>query len=262
MTDTEFAGKVALVTGAASGIGAATASALSARGARVALVDMDADALASQRDTMEGALSFAVDVTDTAAVDSAVADVVSTWGRVDILVNCAASFIAAGADATRAEWERSLGVNVVASAMLSSRVSAHMPPGSAIVNVSSISAHAAQPDRWTYNASKAAILALTRGQALDFRRAGIRVNAVSPGWIWTAEVSKAAGGDREKWEPVWGRYHLLERLGEAHEVAEAVLFLASARASFITGTELLVDGGYSAMGPEGLGDTATFAGSN
>ena len=104
---------------------------------------------------------------------------------------------------------------------------------------------------------------MTRGQALDLARDGIRVNTVSPGWIWTAEVEKAAaGGGREQWEPIWGKFHMLERLGEPSEVAEVVVFLSSDRASFVTGAEIFVDGGYSAMGPEGLGEAAQFAGSD
>jgi NAD(P)-dependent dehydrogenase (short-subunit alcohol dehydrogenase family) len=129
-----------------------------------------------------------------------------------------------------------------------------------VVNIASISAHVAQPNRWTYNACKGAIVSLTRCQALDLAPYGIRVNAISPGWIWTPEVAKAAGGEREKWEPVWGRFHMLRRLGEPREVARAVLFLCSPDASFITGVELPVDGGYLGLGSEGLGDTASFAG--
>jgi NAD(P)-dependent dehydrogenase (short-subunit alcohol dehydrogenase family) len=268
LSERDFEERVVVVTGAASGIGAACASAFSARGACVALVDLDAGKLEDRRVALaatagdSAVLAYEFDVTDDAAVDRAIDDLVAQWGRIDNLVNCAASFVNGGRDATRQEWERSLGVNVVASSMLTGRVSRFMPRGSAVVNISSISAHVAQPERWTYNATKAAILAMTRAQALDLARDGIRVNAVSPGWIWTPEVEKAAGGDRAKWEPVWGRFHMLERLGEPSEVAEAVLFLSSDRASFVTGAELLVDGGYSAMGPEGLGDDAQFAGSD
>lgn len=129
------------------------------------------------------------------------------------------------------------------------------------MNISSVSAHVAQPNRWTYNACKGAIITLTKCQALDLAPYGIRVNAVSPGWIWTPEVAKAANGDRARWEPIWGRYHMLRRLGEAREVARAILFLCSDDASFITAAELAVDGGYLGMGSEGLGETSAFAGS-
>ena len=98
-------------------------------------------------------------------------------------------------------------------------------------------------------------------QALDLAAYHIRVNVVSPGWIWTPEVARAADGGRARWEPVWGRYHILRRLGEAVEVARAILFLCSDDASFITGAELPVDGGYLALGSEGLGEMSSFAGS-
>lgn len=266
MTENLMSGHVAIVTGAASGIGFATAQAFLREGATVVLVDVAKDALEAAKQTLSGAGSVqaeSLDITDANAIEALLDRIATTHGSVHHLVNCAASFIAAGAEATEQQWNRSLGVNVVASSMLTAAVSPLMPPGSTVVNISSISAHAAQPNRWTYNATKAAVLALTRGQALDLAKKGIRVNAVSPGWIWTPEVAKAAGpGGRSVWEPVWGRYHMLERLGEASEVADAVVFLSGPRSSFITGTELMVDGGYSALGPEGLGDTAQFAGSD
>lgn len=262
----DFNRSVALVTGAGSGIGAATATAFLDAGATVLAVDLDEHRLEERRSELdandvERHRLVVADVSDTEGLVAALAAHVDDVGAVHHLVNCAASFVAAGAGATKGEWSRALDVNVTGSAMLTAAVSHWMPRGSTVVNISSISAHAAQPERWTYNATKAAILALTRGQAMDLAPRGIRVNAVSPGWIWTAEVEKAAAGDRARWEPVWGRYHLLQRLGEPSEVADAVLFLSSDKASFITGTELMVDGGYSAMGPEGLGETAQFAGS-
>ena len=87
------------------------------------------------------------------------------------------------------------------------------------------------------------------------------MNTVSPGWIWTREVDKAAGGDRATWGPIWGKFHMLRRLGTVQEVAGPVAFLLSDEASFITAAELLVDGGYSGLGSEGLGEASTFAGS-
>jgi NAD(P)-dependent dehydrogenase (short-subunit alcohol dehydrogenase family) len=137
--------------------------------------------------------------------------------------------------------------------------------GGAIVNMSSISAHIAQKDRWTYNAAKGAVNQMTKCQALDLSPFNIRVNNVDPAWIWSNETDKAAnldGGGRAKWDPIWGKYHMLRRMGLAVEVARPTLFLLSDDASFITGTTLMVDGGYLAMGPEGLGETAVIAGSD
>lgn len=259
----DFSGRVALVTGAASGIGAACAAAFANAGAHVVMLDLNGTGLRERAAAIGGSTSiYQLDITKEPQVADALADITQTLGHVHHMVNCAASFIAAGMDATRSDWERSLGVNVIASAMLTAKVSALMPPGSTVVNISSISARAAQPVRWTYNATKAAILALTRGQALDLAHLQIRVNAVSPGWVWTPEVEKAAEGGREVWEPIWGRFHILQRLGMPEEIADAVLYLSSDGASFITGAELMVDGGYSAIGSEGLGDTAQFAGSD
>jgi NAD(P)-dependent dehydrogenase (short-subunit alcohol dehydrogenase family) len=263
----EFENRIAIVTGAGSGIGAACARAFARDGGRVALWDIDTEHAEREATALVSefgpgtARAFSVDVSDETSVAVAVASVVEEHGRVDHLVNSAVNFLNAGVTATRAQWEKVLSVNVIGPALLTASVAQHMTDGATIVNVSSISAHVAQPDRWTYNACKAAILALTRGQALDLRGRGIRVNSVSPGWIWTPEVARAAEGDRKQWEPEWGQYHILERLGDPSEVAEAVMFLSSARSSFITGTELFADGGYSALGPEGLGASARFAGS-
>ena len=263
----DWSNKVAIVTGGASGIGQATVQEFAQSGVRVAIFDVQAERSQQVRDSLvaNGGIvdTYTVDVANDEAVKAAVNTVAERWGRVDFLVNNAFSFISKGLDVTAADWERCLGTNVRGYA---STVQACYPymrgkQGSAIVNLASISAHIAQPDRWTYNATKGAVIMMTKCQALDLAIDGIRVNAVSPGWIWTPEVSKAANGDREKWEPVWGKYHMLRRLGEPREVARAILFLCSDDASFITGTELAVDGGYLGLGSEGLGETSSFAGS-
>jgi NAD(P)-dependent dehydrogenase (short-subunit alcohol dehydrogenase family) len=263
----DWSGRVAIVTGGASGIGAATAREFAAEGAAVAIFDINQDGGQRMVETLQAAggqaLFVHVDVSDAEACRSAVGVVIAQMGRLDFLVNNAVSFIAKGLDVTTADWERSLGVNVRGYANMVQACYAPMRQigGGAIVNVSSVSAHVAQPNRWTYNACKGAIITLTKCQALDLAPYGIRVNAVSPGWIWTPEVAKAANGDRARWEPIWGRYHMLRRLGEAREVARAILFLCSDDASFITAAELAVDGGYLGMGSEGLGETSAFAGS-
>jgi NAD(P)-dependent dehydrogenase (short-subunit alcohol dehydrogenase family) len=261
-----WAGKGAIVTGAASGIGAATAREFALGGASVVIFDINeagGQQMAEQLRAEGAKADFRlVDVSDADACRATVRQVAEQLGQVNYLVNSAASFISKGLDVTTADWERSLGVNVRGYANM---VQACFEPmkaagGGAIVNIASISAHIAQPDRWTYNACKGAILTMSKCQALDLAPYHIRLNIVSPGWIWTPEVAKAANGDRAKWEPVWGRYHMLRRLGEPREVARATLFLCSDDASFITGTELPVDGGYLGLGSEGLGDTSTFAG--
>lgn len=257
----DWSGRVAIVTGGASGIGEATAREFAAAGARVAIFDINTQR--GEQVAQDSAMTFMdVDVSDADACRAAVQQIAERFGRVNALVNSAASFIGKGLDVTTADWERSLGVNVRGCANM---VQACFEPmraagGGAVVNIASISAHVAQPNRWTYNATKGAIVTMTKCMALDLAPHHIRVNVVSPGWIWTPEVMKAADNDRAKWEPVWGRYHMLRRLGEPREVARAVLFLCGDDASFITGAELPVDGGYLGMGSEGLGDTSSFAG--
>ena len=263
-----WANRVALVTGAASGIGAATALEFARRGAKVFGVDLDAEGLTRTVGEIEAAGGRAealpADVADLAAVAAACERVAaSNDGVLDFAVNCAGNFIARGLDVTPAEWDRVLAVNVrgVSNVVQAAAPLLERSDAAAVVNTASISAHVAQRSRWTYNATKGALITLTKCMAMDLAPLGVRVNSVSPGWIWTPEVARAAGGDRAKWEPEWGKFHLLRRLGEPAEVATAIAFLCSAEASFITGAELPVDGGYLAMGPEGLGDTASFAGS-
>ncbi len=261
-----WTGRAAIVTGGASGIGAATVREFAEGGAAVAIFDINAALGTELAETLraEGrdVAFFAVDVSDEVACRETVERFARARGRLDCLVNSAVSFIGKGLTSTTEDWDRSLGVNVRGCANMAKACYPAMQAtgGGAIVNISSISGHIAQPDRWTYNATKGAILALTRCQALDMAPAKIRVNVVSPGWTWTPEVAKAAEGDRAKWEPVWGRFSMMRRLGEAREIARAILFLCSDDASFITGAELPVDGGYLALGSEGLGDQSSFAG--
>jgi len=263
----DWSNKVAIVTGGASGIGQATVQEFAQSGVRVAIFDVQAERSQQVRDALvaDGGIveAYTVDVANDEAVKQAVNMVAERLGKIDYLVNNAFSFISKGLDVTPADWDRALGTNVRGYSNTVQACYPHMRGrrGSAVVNLASISAHIAQPNRWTYNATKGAVIMMTKCQALDLAVDGIRVNAISPGWIWTPEVSKAANGDREKWEPVWGKYHMLRRLGEPREVARAILFLCSDDASFITGTELAVDGGYLGLGSEGLGETSAFAGS-
>jgi len=206
------------------------------------------------------------DMAEEAFCRRLVKEALARWGKLNFLVNNAFSFIAKGADASVGEWDRVIRVGPVAYSLMAASVVEPMKAqgGGAIVNMSSVSAFVAQTNRWTYNAAKGAVLNLTRCMAYDFALHNIRVNSVSPGWIWTREVYKAAavdGGGREKWDAIWGEYHMLRRCGEPVECAGPVLFLLSDDASFITATDLAIDGGYNGMGPEGLGKTTVLAGS-
>jgi len=252
----DFRGTIAVVTGGASGIGRATARGFVSSGAGVVIFDRN-ESLARATATslgnatvVVGDVSLEEDCHRAAAVASALS--VESHRPVKWLVNCAASFLSAAEDATARDWDVSLGVNVKGSALMAGAMAPLLRAagGGAIVNIASISGWIAQPNRWTYNTTKGAILALTRCQAMDLARDGVRVNSVSPGTIWTEELDRMTGGDRAGHEPIFGPHHLLGRTGEPAEVASAILFLCSSAASFITGEDLRVDGGYLARGQD------------
>ena len=264
-----FKNKVAIVTGGASGIGRAIAEELCREGCAVCITGISEAGKATAQELSDAGhhiLFLQGDMEDESFCKSITPACVGQFGKLNYLVNNAFSFIAKGLDATVKEWERMMRVGPIAYSLLAASVLEPMKAqgGGAIVNMSSISAFIAQPNRWTYNAAKGAVLNLTRCMAFDMAKYGIRVNSVSPAWIWTREVYKAAaldGGGREKWDPIWGEYHMLGRCGEPIECAGPVLFLLSDDASFITSTDLAIDGGYMGMGPEGLGKTTVLAGS-
>ncbi|TCJ14911.1 SDR family oxidoreductase [Parasulfuritortus cantonensis] len=243
--------KVAIVSGGSTLIGAAVARAFVAQGTRVVVADIDQEggrALAAELG--EAARFVTTDVADDAAIEACVDDTLKAFGRIDFLVNVAALYADQGPLSPRADWEKAFAVNLFGAAMFLNACRPHMAPGSAVVNFGSTSASVAQAGRWTYPASKAAVLQLTRSAALDLAGAGIRVNAVSPGWTWSGILDQISGGDRDRVERVARPFHMLGRIGDPAEVADAVLFLCSGHARFITGTNLAVDGGYTALGPE------------
>lgn len=250
-----LAGKVAIVTGAASGIGRATAIRFSQEGASVAIFDRDVPrgeaVLQEVRANQGKALFLPVDISVEADVSEAVRRTEAEFHRVDVLVNNAAAFVFGSYQATQADWERVLSVNVMGAAFCAKYAADAMirAGGGSIVNVTSISGFVAQEQSLPYNTSKAALLGLNRCLAMDLAPHKIRVNAVAPGCIDTpqlrADVARA-GLSYEEDLAIEGPLHLLNRFGTSEEVSNAILFLASDEASFVTGTCLMVDGGYTA----------------
>lgn len=247
-----LAGRTALVSGGATLFGRAVVGALGAAGATVYVLDIDADGATEAAGEVPGAVALAVDITDDAAVDNAVAQLVADTGRLDILVNLACSYDDAGPESTRAQWLRALDVNVASAAYLTATARPHLAaqPGAAVVNVTSVSSKVAQTGRWTYPASKAALVQLTRSMAMDYAADGIRVNSVSPGWTWSAVMNQLSGSDRAKTDRVAAPFHLSGRAADPDDVAAVIVFLASDAARAVTGADWAADGGYSAMGPE------------
>ncbi|MGZ5714279.1 MAG: SDR family NAD(P)-dependent oxidoreductase [Caldimonas sp.] len=246
----DFSGRVAVVTGAANGIGAACARLFAASGAKVALWDLDqaaAQPLAAELGA--GALALRCDVALRAEVDAAVAATLAAFGRIDVLVNNAGIFRAADfLDIAEADWDAVIGVNLKGAFLVAQAVAREMAKtgGGAIVNMSSVNGVMAIPTIASYNASKGGINQLTRAMALGLADRGIRVNAVAPGTIATELAQKAVLGSAEARERIMSRTPL-RRLGEPAEVAAVCAFLASDAASYMTGEIVAVDGGRLAL---------------
>lgn len=250
-----FAGKVVIVTGGGQSIGRAACELFAGEGAAVVVAERNPqtaeETAVAIRAAGGRALAVVTDVANEDSVKAMVARAVVEFGRVDVLVNNAAVFVLRGIEATVDEWNEILSVNVIGPALCAKHAVPEMRKvgGGAIVNLGSISSFVAQPGFVTYNATKGAVAQMTRCMALDLAPDNIRVNAVCPGTVWSPIVERRArelGLDRAAAErhPDFGGSHMIHRLVEPREIAQAIVFMASPEASFITAECLMVDGGY------------------
>lgn len=249
---TALTGRVAVVTGAAGGIGEAIALAFAAAGARVACVDlMPPDAVADAIRSAGGtALALAADVSREADTRRAADAVMAAWGAVHVLVNGAAPNDPTGTvlELPPPEWDRVFAVQVTGAYLMSRAVlPAMIAAGSgAIIHIASQLGRVGAPGRPAYCAAKGALIQLARAMALDHAAAGVRVNALSPGAVETGRLVLRYGSmDAARAHSV--PRHPIGRLGQPAEIAQAALFLASDASSFMTGADLVVDGGYTAI---------------
>jgi NAD(P)-dependent dehydrogenase (short-subunit alcohol dehydrogenase family) len=250
-----LANKIAIITGAGAGIGYNTALRFAQEGAKLVLADInraEVDAAAKRVAELGGeVVAVSGDISkeeDARCISETAAE---RFGGIDILVNNAANFTTFSVEnATVEHWQTVLGVNVIGTALVAKHAIPHMKKRGrgSIVNVGSMSGIIAQPNMATYNSSKAAIHTMTRCMALDLAPFHIRVNTICPGCVLTSATEREwikLGMTKEEWVSDRAALHMMKRVGEAVEVANAILFMASDEASFITAAHLLVDGGYT-----------------
>lgn len=254
-------GKVAIATGGSTLLGQGIVRLFAARGVRVVIADIDvANGEALANELGDDVLFVRTDITDDDSIDNCIARTIERFGGVDFLVNMASTYLDSGIATSRQDWLKSLNINLVGGQIFSQKIAPVMEKrgGGAIVNFGSIAGKVSQPGRMTYSAAKAAILRITGNAAMQLQKQNIRVNSVSPGWTWSSIMHGATNNRREKADAVAAPFHMLGRTGSPDEVAEAVLFLCSDSARFITGADIAVDGGYTAMGPEGQIDAVAL----
>lgn len=253
-----LAGKVAVVTGAALGIGRACALRMAQEGAAVALFDvLDApgEALAAEIAAAGGRAFYRhVDVASEASVEAGIAATLERFGALHVLVNNAgiAGCNKPTHEVTEAEWDRVQAVNVKGVFFCSKHAIPAMlrARGGSIINLSSIYGLVGAPDVPPYHASKGAVRLMSKTDAMIYARDGIRVNSIHPGYIWTpmvqAHVSSGGPVDLDEQRAVLAQLHPLGRVGEPDDIAWGAVYLASDESRFVTGSELVIDGGFTA----------------
>jgi NAD(P)-dependent dehydrogenase (short-subunit alcohol dehydrogenase family) len=251
MTEQSHAGRRVLITGSGSGIGAETARAIVARGGRVAVFDLNGELAAETAGALgvERALAFAGDVTDAGAIAAALNGMEEAWGGIDDLVNNAGIYDHGPLlELSLDQWRHVFEVNLMAPIAISNAAVRRMESGGSIVNLSSVLGQVAAPGRGPYCVSKAALISLTKMQAIEWGSRGIRVNAIAPGYIMN-ETTKALAESGSFDTAEICRRTPLGRFGSEREIMEGICFLLDpARAAYMTGHVLEVSGGWMAYG--------------
>lgn len=245
-------GKVVIITGGASSIGGDITSKFHQLGAKVVIATRSEDQGNAKVATLgNNALFVKTDITIDTELDFLISSTLTAYGKIDILINNACSYGDEGASTDRNTWLATLNVNAVSAAILGEKVRPHLKKTKGnIVNIGSISGNFPHIGRWAYPVSKAALLHITKSQAVDYAADGIRVNLLRLGHIWSGPFEGLTKDDRPHADKATANFNLKGRLADGEEVANVAAFVASDLASYITGSEIPVDGGYSAMGPE------------
>lgn len=257
MASSDFSDSSVIITGGSSFIGAATAKQFLEAGASVVLADLRMVEGGAVAELLGDRCEFvAADLRLDDDIERAVG-IATGMAPVKVVVNNAATFIDHRLATDRSTWLDAFSVNVVASAILVQLCRDQLAASKgSVVNVGSISARVAQPGRLVYNTTKAAVLQMTKSLSQELAPDGIRVNSVSPGWTWSRNIEERYD-DRDHADRFASEFQPLGRMADPEDVADAIVFLASDGASFITGTDIVVDGGYSALGPEALGQASS-----
>ena len=252
----ELDGRVVLVTGGTHSIGGAIVQGLHTAGAKVMVTGIEDERGASLAASLgERALYQRLDLREDGQIDACLKACVARFGRLDAIVNCACSYLDNGLATSRVDWLAALDVNIVGPAILMQKALPLLTkPGGVIVNIGSVAGKFGNGFRGPYSVGKAGLMHLTRLAAVSLGHQGVRVVTVSPGWTWSPPMEAMTGNDRDLADRAGAEVNPLGRVGRMEEVANVVVFACSDKASWVTGCDLPVDGGFSIVGPDqGLG---------
>ncbi len=247
-----FNNKVVLITGGAASIGAAITKAFYQAGASVVIAARtEAKGKKIEAELGKNALFVPTDISSDASLQQLIDATIKRFGRIDVLVNNACSYGDDGAKTSRETWLSTLNTNAVSAAILGEMVRPYLKETKGnIINIGSVSGNFPHIQRWAYPVSKAALLHITKSQAVEYAQDGIRVNLLRLGHIWSDPFEGLTSNNRQHADKVSMPFNLMGRVANAQEVGNVAVFVASDAASYMTGAEVPVDGGYSTMGPE------------